>query len=209
MGCRIKSKKVDSPKSCPESKMWSLARIGLLILLPFMRKGSTMGKKKRKVHDPPCRNESIARVSQWIDDFISESDNFDRLVQRHIYLIDEIDHLQKQQAQSLSCGDVTVCSEDFDHDDEEVKSLHQDLESTIQDIQLQKQDLGHLVDRLNGVPEAWDYWGYWFSDEPEDRIWTETLQTLCPIVVRNVDVVDDIGDSGGFSERMMGLWHVS
>lgn len=129
-------------------------------------------KKKRKVHDPPCRNESIARVSQWIDDFISESDNFDRLVQRHIYLIDEIDHLQKQQAQSLSCGDVTVCSEDFDHDDEEVKSLHQDLESTIQDIQLQKQDLGHLVDRLNGVPEAWDYWGYWFSDEPEDRIWT-------------------------------------
>lgn len=129
-----------------------------------------MRKKKREVNDRRRRNEGIPRVSKWIHDFVSASDNLDRLVQRHIYLIDETDYLLKQEAQLVSPDEVTICSVDIDHDDEKLKSLQQDLEGTIQEIWLQKQDVGRLVERLDDIPEAWDYFEY-FCDEPEDRIW--------------------------------------
>lgn len=116
-------------------------------------------KEKRERDERRRRNEKIPRASEWIDGFLSKSDKLNRLVQRHIYLIDEMDHLQKQQAQSVS-----VCVDDIDHDDEKLKRLQQGLESTIQRIWLQKQDLGHLVKRLEAVPEAWDFWNYFFSE---------------------------------------------
>jgi hypothetical protein len=162
--------------------MWSLALIGLnLLLIPiyyWMKKeyeayrsrkkeeyeAYQSRKKKNERYARRCHYETIPRVSKWIDDFLSGSDKLNRLVQRHIYLIDEIDHLQKQLAQSVS-----VCVDDIDHDDEKLKSLQQDVESTIQEIWLQKQDLGHLVTRLEAIPEAWDFYKHFFSDEYEDR----------------------------------------
>ena len=157
--------------------MWFLALIGLLILLLVTREriyhwmkreyeAYQWRKKKREMHDRRCRNENIPKVSDWIDDFVSASDNLNRLVQRHIYLIEEIDHLHKQEAQSLSCGDITVCSDEIDHDDEKLKNLQHDVERTIQEIWLHKQALGHLVERLHYVPEAWDFWDYFFSGRP-------------------------------------------
>jgi hypothetical protein len=108
-------------------------------------------KLKREKHERRRYNERIPRVIEWKDSFLSKSDKLNRLVQRHIDLIDKIDDLRKQQAQS-----------------ETLKSLRQDVESTIQKIWLQKQDLGHLVKRLENIPEAWDFWNDFFNNGSAD-----------------------------------------
>lgn len=105
-------------------------------------------KMERERHERRCYNEKLQRVSEFKDSFFSELDKLNRLVQRHIYLIDKIDDLQKQQAQSVS---------------ETRENLQQDLESTIQEIWLQKQDLGHLVERLETLPEACRFWNDFWS----------------------------------------------
>lgn len=97
-------------------------------------------------------NVAIMRNSnksqEFKDSFFLELDKLNHLVQRHIYLIDKIDGLQKQQAESVS---------------ETQESLQRDLESTIQEIWLQKQDLGHLVEIREALPEARRFWNDFWS----------------------------------------------
>ena len=120
------------------------------------------GKKEREKKERRC----LEKVDEWKLKYMTGTETLKRLVQSQIYLLDGIDQLQEQEAQSLSPQDVTVCSDDCDRNDEKVKSLQCELETTIQEIWLHKQDIGRLVEELDDIPEARKFWLNSFSDKP-------------------------------------------
>lgn len=88
-------------------------------------------------------------------------DKIDRLVPCVRHLSDRWNRLVTEIESTII---ITWWSYDLqwwhDHDDGKLKSLRLNLKNTNQEICSQILEVGHLVERLDDVPEAWDFFGY-------------------------------------------------
>jgi hypothetical protein len=118
-------------------------------------------KKALKIYST---KKSIAETRQWIQKCEAEEENRDRLVQRQIYLLEEMDRLRKQQ------------DKNDDDDTDRLKTLQQEHDHTVQELWLHKEAYARLMVAVRdlktgpGADECWDEWFLRPARKPKRRL---------------------------------------
>jgi hypothetical protein len=115
-----------------------------------MKKPFLLNKEEREMR---CILHWIETRIPLVDKYIEKSSMMNETCNHFIlHIVDKIHRFQNNQLAQLQ-GKNTISIDDDDYD--RIKALQQELDHTIKELCLQKQDWNRLISEIEYAPEAW------------------------------------------------------